>query len=73
MQIKPNKELDQYGANVDFDPQVQALLNGFKGNDVLAIKVVIKQGPTTKDNLSEAIVAFKYAFRSSNNHENREH
>jgi hypothetical protein len=66
--IKANNELDCYGANVDRELQVNAFLKGIQSNarlnpQILAVKTIVLNGDTTKNNLRNAIIAFKDTMR----------
>jgi hypothetical protein len=78
--VKANNELDRYDSNVDGESQVNAFLKGVRADarqnpHLLAIKTIILIGPTTRNNLRNAIIAFKDTMRqilgASNERENR--
>jgi hypothetical protein len=79
--MKANNELNNYGANVDGVSQVRAFLKGIRADarvnpHLMAVKAIVVNGPTTMDNLKNAIITFKDTMRtidgsSSGYHETR--
>ena len=65
---KNNNVLNRYKANVDGHSQVKAFLNGIKAEKnpaIHAIKVFIGQQQHTKEDLNQAIIAFKDGLKDN--------
>ena len=67
--MKANNELNNYGANVDGVSQVRAFLKGIRADarvnpHLMAVKAIVVNGPTTMDNLKNAIITFKDTMRT---------
>ena len=78
--VKANNELERYNSNVDGESQVNAFLRGIRADGrlnphLLPIKAIILNGDTTRNNLGNAIIAFKDTMRQivgiTNERENR--